>query len=220
MKTTLFTLCLIIFQFSFSQNAKKSPTKKTNIYSNHDAKIYLLNGDTIDGVFKPNLIVGGLGHKKHLISQYKYGFKIDGKKTFYEAKDFKGFSFTFNDKFFNIITDSTVEKNKETFVEFIYEDDLFKMIAYVFINPLNNYDMYPCFYHCLNKVSGEKTVIRQNFWIKSKNELLLELFTNCDEIELQVNQDFNENNRKEAQNIDIKDYILEMIKKYEAYCKE
>ena len=87
--------------------------KKPSIYSNHDAKIFLLNGDTIDGIFKPNLLLGGLGYKKHLLSQYKYGFKIDGKKTFFEAKDIKGFSFTFNNKFYNIISDSTVDDQKK-----------------------------------------------------------------------------------------------------------
>jgi hypothetical protein len=194
--------------------------KKPSIYSNHDAKIFLLNGDTIDGIFKPNLLLGGLGYKKHLLSQYKYGFKIDGKKTFFEAKDIKGFSFTFNNKFYNIISDSTVDEQKKTFVELIYEDHMFRIIAHVFSNPFNQYDMYPCFYHCLNKVKGEKTVIRQTFWIKSKNQLLKELFTECDELESQINQDFNVDNRKEAQKIDIKNYMLEMIKKYKTKCIE
>ena len=117
MKTTLIFISLFISQLSFSQIVKMShekmkKEKKPSIYSNHHAKIFLLNGDTIDGIFKPNLL-GGLGHKKHLLSQYKYGFKIYGKKTFFEAKDIKGFSFTFNNKFFNIISDSTVDNQKK-----------------------------------------------------------------------------------------------------------
>lgn len=98
-----------------------------------------------NGVFKPNLLLGYLGYEKHLLSQLKYGFKIDGKKTFYEAKDIKGFSFTFNNKIFNIISDSTDKKNMKNFVELIYEDEMFKMFAYAFSNPLNQYDMYPVF---------------------------------------------------------------------------